>query len=205
MPSIKVTYFNIKARAEPIRLALTIGGIAFEDERIGKEQFVSLKEQNAWPFRQLPILTVDGKIIAQSTAILRYVGKLSGLYPSDPYQAALVDMIISQVQDLEGAMKPSGAEQDQEKKLKMRSELASNVFPSMLQDLDRVIQQHGGKYAVGDSISIADLFLYQANTSYSSGAYDGIPPTLFQPYVHIQKVVAAVKTHPKVAAWEASH
>jgi hypothetical protein len=51
-------------------------------------------------------------------------------------------------------------------------------------------------------ITIADLFLYQANTSYSSGAYDGIPTDVLSGYASIQRVVSAVKAHPAVEAWE---
>jgi hypothetical protein len=35
--SIKITYFPIQGAAEAARLALTIGGVAFEDERVPPE------------------------------------------------------------------------------------------------------------------------------------------------------------------------
>lgn len=34
LKSLKLTYFNIKARGEPIRLAMKIAGLEFEDDRI---------------------------------------------------------------------------------------------------------------------------------------------------------------------------
>ncbi|KAI8911892.1 glutathione S-transferase [Gorgonomyces haynaldii] len=205
---MKLTYFNIKARAEPIRLALTIGGVPFEDERLVGDQWPVLKQSGVSPFRQLPILTLDdGTVLGQSTAILRYAGSIGTprLYPADPKKAAAVDAIISQVQDFESAMKPSGAEQDAEKKLQMRAQLANEVFPPMLKDLDNFIKKHFQGYATGSEITVADLFLYQMNTSYSSGAYDGIPATVLQGYEYIQKVVQAVKSHPKVQEWESKH
>ncbi|KAJ3136963.1 hypothetical protein HK100_001242 [Physocladia obscura] len=171
-PKLKLTYFNIKARAEPIRLALVINGIPFEDERLERPLWPALKPNT--PFGQVPLLTVDNKIvIAQSTAILRYVGKLGPhkLYPDDPLHAALVDQIISQVQDLEANLKPSAVESDPEKKLKLRIELAEKTFPPMLAALDGFIAKNGGKFATGDSVTVGDLFLYQANTSYTSGSY----------------------------------
>ncbi|KAJ3373971.1 hypothetical protein HDU91_000027 [Kappamyces sp. JEL0680] len=208
LPSLKLTYFPIKARAEPIRLALAINNIPFIDERLDKTAFALLKASETLPFRQVPVLVVDGeKVISQSTAILRYVGKLGSLklYPEDPFHAALVDQIISQVQDVEASMKPSMVENDPEKKLAMRKALAETEFPKLWGDLDKFIASHGGKYATGDQITIADLFLYQANTSFGSGAYDGIPTDCLQSYANIQKVVAAVKAHAAVAAWEAAH
>jgi hypothetical protein len=44
---------------------------------------------------------VDDKYkIAQSASIIRYVGKLTGLYPTELISAALVDSIIDQVIDM---------------------------------------------------------------------------------------------------------
>ncbi|KAI8615043.1 hypothetical protein BC830DRAFT_1124547 [Chytriomyces sp. MP71] len=205
-PKLKVTYFNIKARAEPVRLALAINNIPFEDERIDRAKWLELKPKTH--FGQLPTLTVnDTVVIAQSTAILRYVGKFGPLklYPDDALKAAVVDQLISQVQDVEAALRPSGAEQDAEKKLAMRVELAEKGLPPLFSALDQFIGHHFAKYATGSEITIGDLFVYQMNTSYSAGAYDGIPATVLKPYGNIQKVVAAVKAHPAVSAWEAAH
>jgi len=86
--TIKLTYFGGKGRAEPCRLAFHIGGVAFEDERINFEQFMALKPK--LPFGTVPAVTVDNVQSAQSAAILRYAGKLGGLYPADPVQALQV-------------------------------------------------------------------------------------------------------------------
>jgi glutathione S-transferase len=39
VPKIKITYFNMKGRAEVTRLCLAIAGIPFEDVRLTGEQF----------------------------------------------------------------------------------------------------------------------------------------------------------------------
>ncbi|KAH6568151.1 hypothetical protein BASA62_005644 [Batrachochytrium salamandrivorans] len=72
-PKLKLTYLNIKGRAESSRLALHIAGIPFEDERIGYATLVDMKQ--SYPFGQVPVLLVNDTIqIAQTHAILRYVG-----------------------------------------------------------------------------------------------------------------------------------
>ena len=43
-------------------------------------------------------LTLD--VIVQSASIMRYIGKLSGLYPECPIKAALVDTIIDEEIDM---------------------------------------------------------------------------------------------------------
>ncbi|KAE8969956.1 hypothetical protein PR003_g28481 [Phytophthora rubi] len=47
---------------EPICLAFFIGGVEFEDERISREALANRK----LPFNQLPVLEVDGEVIAQT-------------------------------------------------------------------------------------------------------------------------------------------
>lgn len=43
-PKYKLTYFNVKALAEPTRILLSYGGIPFEDVRIEKENWPAIKE-----------------------------------------------------------------------------------------------------------------------------------------------------------------
>ncbi|KAJ3296340.1 hypothetical protein HDU79_007024 [Rhizoclosmatium sp. JEL0117] len=212
LPSLKLTYFNKKARGEPIGLALEINGIPFEDERLtSREQWVALKP--TVPFGQLPVLTLDNSIIiAHSAAILRYVGKFGPLklYPDDSMKAALVDQIISQVHDVELAFRPSNSERDPTRKLSMRAELVESGLPPLFTALDRFIGSIGGNYAAGSDITIADFCIYQMKTSYGTvttdgSAYDGIPFTILDTYPNIQRVVTAVKNHPAVVKWEATH
>lgn len=42
-PTYKLTYFNVQALAEPVRMLLSYGGIKFEDVRIEKEDWPALK------------------------------------------------------------------------------------------------------------------------------------------------------------------
>ena len=98
---LKLTYFDFHGgRGEPARLALSIGGIAFEDDRVPFSDWERRKPDT--PFGALPLLERDGQILAQSNAINRYVGKLTDLYPSDPWQAALCDEVMEVVEDMSG-------------------------------------------------------------------------------------------------------
>ena len=81
--SIKLFYFDFHGgRGETARLALSIGGVPFDDERVKGADWPALKP--SMPFGELPVLEVDGQRLSQSNAINRYVGQLTGLYPDEP-------------------------------------------------------------------------------------------------------------------------
>ena len=155
----------------------------------------------------MPALIVDGKLISQSTAILRYVGKLGkgDLYPKDPLEAALVDQLISMVQDVEFSLAPSGNEPDPEKKAILRKTLAAETLPKLFGYIDKFVGSRNKNFSIRDSVTVGDLFLYQMNTSYSSGVYGLIPTDVLDGFPNIAKIVAAVKSLPEVQAWENAH
>ena len=99
MPKLKLSHFDFHGgRGEPAWLALSIGGIAIEDDRVPLAEWECRKAGTV--FGALPVLEVDGQMLAQSNAINRYVGKLADLYPADPWQAALCDEVLEAVEDI---------------------------------------------------------------------------------------------------------
>merc|ERR1711887_401245 len=66
MPNIKLTYFDLRARAEPCRLLLAYGGLKYKDERIPPpwdpaSTWAAVKPTT--PFGQLPLLQWGDEII----------------------------------------------------------------------------------------------------------------------------------------------
>ena len=75
MLNLKLTYFDIHGgRGEPARLALHIGGVAFEDDRIGFEEFGA--KRAGYPFKRVPLLQIDDVELSQCNSINRYVGQM---------------------------------------------------------------------------------------------------------------------------------
>ena len=74
----KLTYFDLGARAEPIRALCYIAHFNYQDERVSQSEFAGLK--SSLPLGQLPIWSEDGMVICQSTAILRMLGIRLGFY-----------------------------------------------------------------------------------------------------------------------------
>lgn len=59
-PQISLTYFGMRGRVEPTRLALHIADIPFEDKRITHSEWPALKPKTK--LGQLPIMHVDGEV-----------------------------------------------------------------------------------------------------------------------------------------------
>eukprot|EP00899_Mesostigma_viride_P021464 jgi/Mesvir1/29319/Mv01575-RA.1 len=201
--NIKLTYFDIKGRAEGARLALTIGNIPFQDVRVTREEFLAMKPN--LPFGSLPTIEVDGQTFAQSNAILRYTGKLAGLYPEDPLLAMKADSILDGLEDVVGTLRPSMMEKDAEKKMELRKALFApdggmTRYVSGLSKLVAANNKEG--YSVGDKMSIADLAIYNFVSTMKSGFLEGIPKDAIDAYAPLMAVHRAVGSHPKVEAWE---
>jgi prostaglandin-H2 D-isomerase / glutathione transferase len=102
---MKLYYFDIAGKGDCIRLLCAHAEIPLEDVRIplaNREIFDKLKSDGKLPFGQLPALEIkgDANLITQSASIMRYIGKISGAYPTCPVKAALVDGIIDEETDL---------------------------------------------------------------------------------------------------------
>ena len=69
MADIKLTYFDLKGRAEISRLILSYSGARFTDERLTGEQFGALKSRLA--YGQMPVLSYKGQTLYQSITIAR--------------------------------------------------------------------------------------------------------------------------------------
>ncbi|KAJ1620329.1 hypothetical protein T492DRAFT_602505, partial [Pavlovales sp. CCMP2436] len=65
-------YFDIMGVAEKVRLTCVVGGLKFEDKRVKFDDWPALNMTTK--FGQLPLLSVDGEVFAQSNAMITYVG-----------------------------------------------------------------------------------------------------------------------------------
>ena len=64
-----------------------------------------------FPFHQVPVLEADGKILAQSNSIARYLAKQFGIAGKDDWEQAQADMYVDCISDLmTGIIKPFNSE-----------------------------------------------------------------------------------------------
>lgn len=198
----KLSYFDFPgSRGEECRLALHAAGVAFEDCRLTREQWERLKPTT--PYGAIPVLEAPGKPpLAQSNAILTYVGRRYGLHPEDAWQAALHEAILVSAEDVRAALSPSGKLSDPEQKKRAREELASGYLQSWGASIERQIK---GPFIGGDRLMVADIKVFQIVASLTSGVIDHIPTTVFSAFPKLEALYTAVTQHPKIAEWRAGN
>lgn len=112
----------------------------------------------------------DDVDLVQSHTILRYLGRKHGLYGATPEEAARIDMLLDGMGDLKGKIVPlvymdSLKNDAQAKKANWDTHLdpATATGPcrgAHMVFINNLVKKHGKGFAVGDQLSIADVFLF---------------------------------------------
>lgn len=214
-PKLTLTYFASPGRAEPIRIACAVSDIAFTNKVLSYAEFAQAIPN--LPLGQVPTLDIetDGtkKTLTQTSAILRYVGKLGGLYPKDDdIAAAEIDETLAVMDDYRNplvttimgkakALLSDGESFTDEEKMAIRERWIKICAPRHLGFLEKKLSSSTSGFLVGDSLTIADLSLYSDLTWLQSGALDGIPTDVVNSYPACLKFIDKVKEHEGVKKW----
>lgn len=224
VPEISLTYFNIEGAAEKVRLALVVGEIDFQDVRVQFPEWQTMKPTTK--FGQLPLMKIDGgSEIAQSGAMLRYVGSLSAtpLYPADPWLRLKVDEVIGLVDDMATTLAPSlyvgmrpdvygyPADMPQDEKKSIQQALRAKItavdgqLTRQLGYLDAMLAENGSGFFVGTTASIADCAALAQLRALKSGRLDGISADLVDGMPNLKLFYEKMHAIPAVKEWYASH
>ncbi len=200
MAKLKLTYFDFDGgRGEPARLALRIGGIAFEDDRIAGKDWPAYRDRT--PFLSMPTLEVDGKLVTQSNSINRYVGKLAGLYPKDDWQALLCDEVMDAIEDI-GSRIAQTMDLAADAKRQAREDLVAGRLTRYLEQIQSRLTAAGGEYFADGRLTVADLKVFMWTRWLRSGALDHIPQDLVDRVAPgLVKHFERVANHPVVAEY----
>ncbi len=203
MPDYKLTYFDFDGgRAEPIRIAFHAAGIEFEDKRISFPEFGESRSNIR--FHAVPVLEINGEQITQSNAIGRYIGKMAGLYPTDPLQALYCDEVTGALEDLTHYVVQTFGLQGEDL-IAARKILVDTRLTTFLTGLEQLLERGGGEYFAGNQLTIADLKAFMQTRSLISGNLEHVPTDLIQELapslVDHEKRISA---EPQVTAYYAS-
>lgn len=176
MPHFKLTYFDFDGgRGEPIRIAFHAAGIEFEDHRISFDEFAATRD--SMRFRCSPTLMIDGIEVTQSNAMLRYVGKLAGLYPEDGLQSLYCDEAMEAVEDIQHHVVRTFGLESQELKA-AREKLVEGWLSTYIKGLTDLLTRGGGKYFADNRLTVADLKVFMWVRSLRRGTLDHVPADL---------------------------
>ncbi|HZZ85528.1 MAG TPA: glutathione S-transferase family protein [Anaeromyxobacteraceae bacterium] len=164
-------YFAGRGRAELIRLVLAEAGVDYQEHVVGKgtppvegrpTDFAELKATGTLPFDALPVWEEPGGLrLAQSGAIANHIARAHGLRGRNAVEEARCDELLGAVDDVRLELRKL-ATVAAEQRPALRAELASATLPRWLGYLDRLLRRNGegAGYAVGASVTVADLALW---------------------------------------------
>jgi len=200
MTKARLTYFDLSgSRGEECRLALSLAGIEFEDNRIKFPEWPELKPTT--PYGSMPVLELPDKPpIAHSNAILTLIGRRHGLHPKDDFEAALHEGMMTAIEDLRHHVGPVLRISDPAAKQAKREELAANYLPGWAKFAEPQIE---GPFFAGGKLHVVDLKLFMVVRWFATGTVELIPSTVFDPFPRLTGVYRAVSDHPAVKAWYA--
>jgi len=195
MPQYKLHYFNLRGRAELARLVLHQAGVEFEDYRFERADWPQLKSN--YPFGQVPVLEVDGKMLAQSHSIARYLARKHGLAGKDDWEQAQADVYADCINDLMTGMRPAFLEKDPEKQKELYQKfLAENVVPHAT-IVERHLLKNGTGFLVGSEITWADLAYY----GYFSFLIEKFGEPFLKVTPNLKALIERVEKLPNIQKW----
>ncbi|KAJ0177918.1 hypothetical protein K1T71_006791 [Dendrolimus kikuchii] len=195
-PVYKLKFFDSMGLAEPIRYLFAYGGIPYENIAVQIDKdWINL--QQTVPFGKLPVLGIDNKLLFQSVAISRYLGKLVGLLPLDDFESAEMDAIAATVFDFGSRVFEWFHETDDTKKMMLHQELETKIIPRYLTDFEELASGKGG-YFGGKKITWADIYFVGIMESvegmWKKNLLQRQYPMLYQIYNDVHNI-PAIKTY----------
>ncbi|OXA60363.1 glutathione S-transferase 3 [Folsomia candida] len=217
MPTYKLTYFDIRGLAEPIRWMFQISGQTFEDERIPLDEWSEQKKRFSKHVGQLPILCIDDIVLTQVHACMRYIARRFGYNGTSEIEAARADEATELIYDLRlccVAYKDSfqsntpdvvrhtvfrdfANEKSIAKKALMRKDLLEIHFPKYFTKFAELLECAGGEWIAGSTLTYADLAL----ANFFSVAEEMVNPDCLRDFPTLKKLKDDVFDIPQIQEW----
>ncbi|CAH1796833.1 unnamed protein product, partial [Owenia fusiformis] len=152
----KLTYFNLRGRAELTRMIFASKGIEYEDIRVEFKDWPEVKPTT--PRGYLPLLEVGGVTICESQTVARTAAHIAGIAGETELERAQADMIIDCYSDIFDSVVNVFFEKD----LTTRNELIAKLktqTPEGLKNLEKILVDNDGGdgFIVGSKLTWADI------------------------------------------------
>ncbi|MCS5532634.1 MAG: glutathione S-transferase [Candidatus Poseidoniaceae archaeon] len=194
-------YFPIPGKAEGVRVALALSNLIWRDNEIMGEQFAQMKDDGQLPWGMVPILQTPFGTLAESTAILRYIGEIADLTPTDPFQAAKVDEYLDGMEPFSRILSGTFSIEDVDERTKARQAIFNEEGDGtknlkLLQT--KISQSSTGWIANTENMSIADIRAFCGIFGLFSGNFDGIDKSILADYPGLLEYHDKVANEPRI-------
>ena len=196
MPTYKLYYFNSKGRAEQIRFVFVQAGVPYEDIRLTPEQWAEFKPKT--PYGAMPVLEVDGKMLAGSGPIERYVAEQHGLAGSNAFENADIASILDVMDDLAQRLMQFFFEKDEARKAELKKALGETHLPRYLGALEKRAASNNSAdgWIYGPNVTYADFGIYLICGYVEMGGEN-----VLDKYPALKKLRESVEKLPAIAKW----
>lgn len=153
----KVTYFDVRGRAEVIRLLLEETNTPYTERRISIEEWPELKSN--FTFGQIPVYEEGELLLNQSNAIYRYLGRKFDLYGDTMLEHVRCDIIQETFVDAQNTLGGFFWNPDFEK---LRDDFEKNELPGLLANVEGLFETNTANsgYWVGNRLSFVDIIAW---------------------------------------------
>ena len=194
-PRYTLHYFDVRGRAEPIRLLLAHAGADWEDRSFAPQDWPRVKA--TMPLGQVPVLverTAEGEVARpQSMAVLRHLARAHDAAGRTEAERLAADTVAETALDLAQALSrlrfsPAWASAEEKERY------ARDTLPLHLGRLATVLGS--GPFAAGEGVTYADLLAFDVLDTHASHW-----PGCLEGHATLAAWVERVRALPSLAAY----
>lgn len=201
-------HFWLSSASWRVRWALAVKGVAFESVMVnirGGEQHGDAHRARS-PLGLVPALTVDGRTLAESVAIIEWLEETvpePPLFPRDPWALArvrqVVELVNASVQPLQNLAVIGFHSTDPEQQKRFAHHFNQRGMKALERLLALTEGEFGGRFSVGDSLTAADLFVVPQASAARRFGVD------LAPFSRVRAVEAAALATPHAEGAKPEH
>lgn len=199
----RLIYFNISFwRGEVPRILFYMSGTEFEDIRLTREMFDSLRTRGELPFGHVPVLYVGNNILTQACAIMRYLAKDAGVLPDTRLGIAKMDEVLHLLEEFHVYIAATMRSQIPEtnRRIRARKILAEQTIPKYFGYFNTLLGNN--TYFVEGRLSLADICVWKTVQWVTSGVLDYIPTSIANNFKALVRNYRAVDNNVKIIEWK---
>jgi glutathione S-transferase len=200
MAQYKFFYYDIRGKAEIVRLIFAAAGQEFQDVRFEEEDWLQKYIQDS-PTGEAPYMELNenGKkvLIGQTMVIARFLAKRFELIGSTEIGNCMVDMFAVQAHDLLKYLIKVKRQEDKAKKAEMSEKFYNETLPKYLRIIEQRLAKISSGYIALNGFTYADLTIFTVLDELDQSLKDKI----LLNYPIVEKLEKNIRRHPRIALY----